>query len=44
MILICIKTFNPAHPLNPEFGDIEPMDGGKISGVDMETLTNWEKA
>lgn len=32
------------HPLNPKFGDIEPMDGGKISGVYVETLANWEKA
>lgn len=32
------------HPLNPAFGDIEPMDGGKISGVYVETLTNWSKA
>ncbi len=32
------------HPLNPKFGDIEPMDGGKISGVYVETLEDWEKA
>lgn len=32
------------HPLNPKFGDIEPMDGGKISGVYVETLDRWEKA
>ena len=32
------------HPLNPNFGDIEPMDGGKISGVYVETLEEWEKA
>ena len=31
------------HPLNPEFGDIEPMDGGKISGVYVGTLDSWEK-
>lgn len=31
------------HPLNPAFGDIEPMDGGKISGVYVETLDNWSK-
>lgn len=31
-------------PLNPAFGDIEPMDGGKISGVYVETLEKWEKA
>lgn len=32
------------HPLNPDFGDIEPMDGGKISGVYVETLEKWKKA
>ena len=32
------------HPLNPDFGDIEPMDGGKISGIYVETLDRWEKA
>lgn len=32
------------HPLNSAFGDIEPMDGGKISGVYVETLERWEKA
>lgn len=32
------------HPLSPAFGDIEPMDGGKISGVYVETLNRWEKA
>lgn len=32
------------HPLNPAFGEIEPMDGGKISGVFVETLSNWVKA
>lgn len=31
------------HPLNPEFGDIEPMDGGKISALYVETLDRWEK-
>ena len=31
------------HPINPDFGDIEPMDGGKISGVYVETLDRWEK-
>lgn len=31
------------HPLNPAFGDIEPMDGGKISGVYVEILDNWSK-
>ncbi|WP_343015079.1 XRE family transcriptional regulator [Akkermansia muciniphila] len=32
------------HPINPDFGDIEPMDGGKISGIYVETLDKWEKA
>lgn len=32
------------HPLNPKFGDIEPMDGGKISALYVETLDRWEKA
>lgn len=32
------------HPLNPAFGEIEPMDGGKISGIYVEILTNWKKA
>ena len=32
------------HPINPDFGDIEPMDGGKISGIYVETLDRWEKA
>lgn len=32
------------HPLNPDFGDIEPMDGGKISGIYVETLERWKKA
>jgi len=31
------------HPLNPDFGDIEPMDGGKISGIYVETLDRWKK-
>lgn len=31
------------HPLNPAFGVIIPMDGGKISGVYVETLEKWEK-
>lgn len=30
-------------PLNPAFKEIEPMDGGKISGVYVETLDRWEK-
>lgn len=32
------------HPLNSKYGDIEPMDGGKISGIYVETLDRWEKA
>ena len=32
------------HPLNSDFGDIEPMDGGKISGIYVETLERWKKA
>ena len=32
------------NPLNPEFGEIEPMDGGKISAVYVETLEKWRKA
>lgn len=32
------------HPLNPKFGDIEPMDGGRISGIYVTTLENWRKA
>ena len=32
------------HPINPDFGDIEPMDGGKISGIYVETLERWKKA
>lgn len=32
------------HPINPAFGDIEPMDGGKISGIYVETLERWKKA
>lgn len=32
------------HPLNPAFGDIEPMDGGRISGIYVTTLENWSKA
>lgn len=31
-------------PLNPDYGEIYPMDGGKISGVYVETLERWEKA
>jgi len=31
------------HPLNPNFGDIEPMDGGRISAIFVETLDRWEK-
>lgn len=32
------------HPINPAFGDIETMDGGKISALYVETLDRWEKA
>ena len=32
------------HPINPAFGDIKPMDGGKISALYVETLDRWEKA
>ncbi|QHV14083.1 hypothetical protein C5O10_06890 [Akkermansia muciniphila] len=32
------------HPINPAFGDIEPMDGGKISALYVETLDRWGKA
>ena len=31
------------HPLNPAFGDIEPMDGGRVSAVYVETLKDWRK-
>lgn len=31
-------------PLNPEYKEIEPMDGGKISAVFVETLKDWSKA
>lgn len=31
-------------PLNPAYKEIEPMDGGKISAVYVETLNKWEKA
>lgn len=30
-------------PLNPEYKEIKPMDGGKISAVFVGTLTNYEK-
>ena len=46
-ILKIIKQFENAIKqkwLNPDFGDIEPMDGGKISGIYVETLDRWEKA
>lgn len=29
--------------INPEFPDIEPMDGGRISAVYVETLEEWRK-
>lgn len=31
-------------PLNPDYGEIYPMDGGKISGIYVETLERWKKA
>lgn len=31
-------------PLNPEYKEIEPMDGGKISAVFVGTLKDWSKA
>lgn len=31
------------HPLNPAFGDIEPMDGGRVSAVYVETLKDLRK-
>lgn len=31
------------HPLNPDFGDIEPMDGGRVSAVFVEVLKNYLK-
>lgn len=30
-------------PLNPAYKEIEPMDGGKISGVYVETLKDWRR-
>ncbi|WP_354834181.1 S24 family peptidase [Akkermansia muciniphila] len=32
------------HPLNPTFGDIKPMDGGKISAIYIETINTYTKA
>lgn len=32
------------HPLNPAFGDIEPMDGGRISAIYIETINTYTKA
>lgn len=31
------------QPVNPAFKDIDPIDGGSISGVYVETLTNYRK-
>lgn len=31
------------HPLNPAFGDIEPMDGGRVSAVFVDVLTNYHR-
>ena len=28
-------------PINPEYKDIVPMDGGRISGIYVTTLTSW---
>ena len=30
-------------PINPEYKDIVPMDGGRISGIYVTTLTNWSR-
>ena len=38
------KMEYPLHPINPAFGDIAPMDGGKHSALYVETLDRWEKA
>lgn len=32
------------HPLNPAFGDIAPMDGGRVSAVYIETLEAYKKS
>lgn len=31
------------QPVNPAFKDIAPMEGGSISGIYVETLTNYRK-
>ncbi len=31
------------HPLNPAFGDIEPMDGGRVSAVFVDVLTDYRR-
>ena len=37
------KTEYLLQPLNPAFKDIAPMEGGSISGIYVETLTNFRK-
>lgn len=37
------KTEYLLQPLNPAFKDIAPMEGGSISGIYVETLTNYRK-
>lgn len=39
-----VKLEYVLKPLNPEYKEIEPMDGGKISAVFVETLKDWSKA
>ncbi|MCC8021697.1 MAG: hypothetical protein LIO63_06965 [Akkermansia sp.] len=31
-------------PLNPDYGEIYPMEGGQISAVYVETLEEWKNA
>lgn len=41
-----VKTGKMEHvlqPINPAFKDIDPIDGGSISGIYVETLTNYHK-
>lgn len=37
------KMEHVLQPVNPAFKDISPMDGGRISGVYVETLVNYRK-
>lgn len=37
------KTEHVLQPINPAFKDIDPIDGGSISGVYVETLANYRK-